>query len=38
VLEPRKVDHWTLPFANAGWDDATPVAFYFGRGLIQTLG
>jgi hypothetical protein len=30
-----KVDHWTLPFLNAGWDDATPVAFYFGRGASQ---
>ena len=35
VLEPRKVDHWTQPFLNAGWDDATPVAFYFGRGAMQ---
>jgi len=35
VLEPRKIDHWTLPFLNAGWDDATPTAFYFGRGTSQ---
>ncbi len=33
VLEPMKIDHWTRPFLNAGWDDATPTAFYFGRGL-----
>ncbi len=37
VLEPRKVDHWTLPFLNAGWDDATPVAFHFGRGLSELV-
>ena len=35
VLEPMKVDHWALPFMNAGWDDATPVAFHFGRGLSE---
>lgn len=35
VLEPRKIDHWTLPFLNAGWDDATSAAVYFGRGLSQ---
>lgn len=35
VLEPMKIDHWTQPFLNAGWDDATPVAFHFGRGASQ---
>ena len=38
VLEPMKIDHWTLPFLNAGWDDATPVAFYFGRGTSRIRG
>ena len=33
VLDARKVEHWTAPHLNAGWDDGTPVAFYFGRGL-----
>ena len=37
VLEPMKIDHWTLPFLNAGWDDATPVAFHFGRGLSELV-
>jgi hypothetical protein len=37
VLEPRKIDHWTQPFLNAGWDDATPVAFYFGRGISEMV-
>jgi len=32
VLEARKVERWTAPHLNAGWDDATPTAFY-GRGL-----
>ncbi|MEI6668599.1 MAG: hypothetical protein WCP29_10625, partial [Acidobacteriota bacterium] len=38
VLEPRKIDNWTVPFLNAGWDDATPVAFHLGRGLREFLG
>jgi hypothetical protein len=29
ALEPRKVDHWSIAHCNAGWDDATPRAFYF---------
>ncbi len=33
VLEPMKIANWTQPFLNAGWDDATPTAFHFGRGL-----
>jgi hypothetical protein len=35
VLEPRKIANWTVPHCNAGWDDATPTAFYFGRSLSQ---
>jgi len=37
VLEPMKVANWTLPFLNAGWDDATPVTFYFGRSLSEMV-
>lgn len=33
VLEPRKIERWTVPHCNVGWDDATPTAFFFGRGL-----
>jgi hypothetical protein len=32
VLEPRKVDKWSVAHCNVGWDEATPRAFYFGRG------
>jgi hypothetical protein len=28
-----KIDKWTVAHCNAGWDDGTPTAFYFGRGL-----
>jgi len=35
ILEPRKVERWTLPSINAGWDDQTPKAFYFGRSTSQ---
>ncbi len=28
VLEARKVDRWSVPHCNTGWDDATPRAFY----------
>ncbi|MEW5984560.1 MAG: hypothetical protein AB1806_19590 [Acidobacteriota bacterium] len=37
VLEPRKIEKWTLAHCNAGWDDATPTAFYFGRGLHELV-
>src|SRR3984885_8559059 len=30
VLEPTKVQKWSIPFCNAGWDDQTPATFYFG--------
>lgn len=35
VLEPKKVDRWSVPQCNVGWDDATPKAFFFGRGASQ---
>lgn len=37
VLEPRRVERWTMPFVNAGWDEATPTAFYFGRSASQMV-
>jgi hypothetical protein len=33
ILEPRKVERWTAPHINAGWDDQTPKSVYFGRSL-----
>lgn len=33
VLEPRKVEKWSVAHCNVGWDDQTPSAFYFGRSL-----
>jgi hypothetical protein len=35
ILEPTKIQKWSVPFANAGWDDQTPVTFHFGRGLTE---
>ena len=35
VLEPRRVERWSVPHINVGWDDQTPQAVYFGRGLSQ---
>jgi len=35
ILEPRAIERWTAPHCNVGWDDATPKAFYFGRGLSR---
>ena len=35
VLEPRRVERWTIPHCNVGWDDQTAQAFYFGRSLSQ---
>lgn len=32
VLEPRKVERWTVDHCNAGWDDQTSRSFYLGRG------
>jgi hypothetical protein len=35
VLEPTKVQRWSIPFCNVGWDSQTPATFYLGRGLSQ---
>ncbi len=35
VLEPAKVQRWSIPFCNVGWDNQTPATLYFGRGLSQ---
>jgi hypothetical protein len=32
VLEPAKIQRWSIPSCNLGWDDQTPTTFYFGRG------
>ena len=37
VLEPKKVERWTMPQLNAGWDDQTPKSVYFGRTLGQMI-
>ena len=35
VTEPTKVQRWTVPPCNAGWDAQTAATFYFGRSLSQ---
>jgi hypothetical protein len=35
VLEPRKIEKWSLAHCNAGWDDQTARSFYFGRSSSQ---
>ena len=35
VLEPRKVEKWSVAHCNAGWDDQTSTSFYFGRSRSQ---
>jgi hypothetical protein len=35
ILEPRKVERWTVDHVNRGWDDETPKSVYFGRSLSQ---
>lgn len=35
VLEPRRIEKWTVAHANAGWDDQTPSSVYLGRSLSQ---
>lgn len=35
ILEPRKVEKWSVPHCNVGWDDQTPTAVYFGRSRSQ---
>lgn len=31
VLEPRRIEKWTVPHANVGWDDQVPSSVYLGR-------
>jgi len=35
VLEPRRIEKWTVAHCNLGWDDQTPAAVYFGRSASQ---
>jgi hypothetical protein len=35
VLEPRKVERWSVAHCNAGWDDQTSRSFYFGGSVRQ---
>lgn len=35
VLEPRKIDKWTIAHGNVGWDDQTAASVYFGRSTSQ---
>jgi len=35
VLEPRKIEKWSVPHCNVGWDDQTAHSVYFGRSLAQ---
>ena len=35
ITEPAKVQKWSVPHCNVGWDDQTARSFYFGRSLSQ---
>jgi hypothetical protein len=35
VLEPRKVEKWSIDHCNVGWDDQTAQSVYFGRSTSQ---
>ncbi|HXA77822.1 MAG TPA: hypothetical protein VNV41_11900 [Candidatus Acidoferrales bacterium] len=35
ILEPRKVERWSVPHCNVGWDDQTAHSVYFGRALSR---
>jgi hypothetical protein len=35
VLQPRKVEKWSVAHCNVGWDDQTPKSVYFGRSIRQ---
>ena len=35
LLEPRKIEKWTIAHGNAGWDDQTPAAVFLARGLNE---
>jgi hypothetical protein len=38
VLEPRKVQKWSVAHCNVGWDDQTAASVYFGRSLSEMGG
>ncbi len=35
VLEPRRIQKWTVAHGNLGWDDQTAASVYFGRSLSE---
>ncbi|HSZ18227.1 MAG TPA: hypothetical protein VK770_00450 [Candidatus Acidoferrum sp.] len=35
VTEPTKIQKWSIPHCNVGWDDQAARSFYFGRSLSQ---
>jgi len=35
VLEPRRIEKWTVAHGNLGWDDQTAASVYFGRSLSR---
>jgi hypothetical protein len=35
VLEPRRIEKWTVAHGNLGWDDQTAASVYFGRSTSQ---
>ena len=35
IFEPRKINRWTMPHLNAGWDDQASASVYLGRPLSQ---
>jgi hypothetical protein len=35
ILEPRKIEQWSVAHINVGWDDQTPKSVYFGRSLSE---
>jgi hypothetical protein len=35
VVEPRKVEKWSVAHCNVGWDDQTPRSVYLGRSRSQ---
>jgi hypothetical protein len=37
ITEPTKIQKWSIPHCNVGWDDQTARSFYFGRSLGQMV-
>ncbi len=35
ILEPRRIERWTVPHINAGWDDQTGASIFLGRSTSQ---